>query len=74
MPNKIQLKPAHDALQQLIEQLHHHPAALKNLTPNVGNDSVATWIGRLQIAVRELENWCPDFKGEKTFGIDVDPQ
>jgi hypothetical protein len=79
MPNKrIALKPVHDALGTLIRDLRANQGALGRATKNARmggtTKNVDQWIGILEAAEREIEEWCPSPNGDPPFSIDVPPQ
>jgi len=69
-PREIKLKPARDALHNLIEQLAKVDlATLDDLkVRREGATKTATaWLAVLKLAAQELEQWCPD--GGNSFVI-----
>ncbi|MGH9314329.1 MAG: hypothetical protein ACRD09_16010 [Vicinamibacterales bacterium] len=74
-PREIRLKPAHDELKKLIDQLAQVDlATLDGLQVRRAGAtrSAAAWLAVLQLAEQELEEWCPD--GAQTFGIALKPR
>ena len=69
MPKRIELKPAHDALVNLLKQLEGMD--VKPLRPNGTVEGITTdpmaWVEQVKRAERELRGWC------RGFGIDVEP-
>jgi hypothetical protein len=70
MPKRIELKPAHDALVNLLKQLEGMDVS--DLTPNGEVEGITTtplaWVDQIKRAERELRGWC------RGFGIDVKPR
>jgi hypothetical protein len=70
MPKRIDLKPAHGALVNLLKQLEG--VDVSNLTPNGEVEGITTqplaWVDQIKRAERELRGWC------RGFGIDVEPR
>ncbi len=73
----IDLKTPHDALEKLLKDLQGVSLAELNALPvrrRGETKTAAAWIAALVTAEQELEEWCPDFDGERTFGIDLKPR